>query len=254
MNRLLRKTLLTVGLYDTATSVKYWIQGTQKKYQQFYSQFIAKNDLCFDIGANVGRRVEVMLRLGARVVAAEPVPYCVKVLRRKFGNNSNVTVVDRAVGDEKGQKEMMICDAHSLSSLSEDWVHGVSDSGRYAQNVWDKQVEVEMVTLDELIAQYGKPQFVKIDVEGYEDKVMNGLSQPLRYMCFEYTPELLGVAERSIKRLADLGTAQFNYTTGRNPFAFVSSDWMKADDMLGIFSGIKGGEDVGDIFSHSTDL
>src|SRR5690348_16870321 len=42
------------------------------------SGFVHPGDLCFDVGANVGRKAESMLRLGARVVAVEPQPGCIR--------------------------------------------------------------------------------------------------------------------------------------------------------------------------------
>ena len=43
---------------------------------------------------------------------------------------------------------------------------------------WDSSI-VPATTLDELIAAYGIPAFVKIDVEGMEHEVLAGLSQPV---------------------------------------------------------------------------
>src|SRR4249920_1319317 len=40
--------------------------------RRFYSQFIGRRSLCFDVGANVGTRAEIFLSLGATVVAVEP--------------------------------------------------------------------------------------------------------------------------------------------------------------------------------------
>ena len=42
-----------------------------QKMKSFYSHFIGKGDLCFDVGANLGNRAEVFLALGATVVAIE---------------------------------------------------------------------------------------------------------------------------------------------------------------------------------------
>ncbi|MGZ5486530.1 MAG: FkbM family methyltransferase, partial [Nitrososphaeraceae archaeon] len=62
----------------------------RKKLLRFYSRFIKKDDLCFDIGANFGRRTEIFLKLGARVVAVEPQDTCMKELQKKYGNNKKV--------------------------------------------------------------------------------------------------------------------------------------------------------------------
>ena len=38
--------------------------------------------------------------------------------------------------------------------------------------------------------EFGKPAFCKIDVEGYEYKVIKGLSEPLNTVSFEFTPSV----------------------------------------------------------------
>src|SRR5688572_28540682 len=54
---------------------------------EFYRQFLAPGELCFDVGANVGNRVKIFLKPGARVVAVEPQRECVRTLRAAFGRD-----------------------------------------------------------------------------------------------------------------------------------------------------------------------
>lgn len=49
-----------------------------------YRQFVKSGDLVFDVGANVGNRTAVFLRLGARVVAVEPHASCVAELTNRW--------------------------------------------------------------------------------------------------------------------------------------------------------------------------
>ena len=79
--------LFSLEFQDTKTRKK-----RLKKRITFYSQFIKKGNLCFDIGANVGNRAEVFLEIGAKVIAVEPQSKCVKVLNEKFGNNENISM------------------------------------------------------------------------------------------------------------------------------------------------------------------
>src|SRR5271154_272335 len=43
---------------------------------RFYKQFIKPGDLVFDVGANIGVKTAAFLAAGARVIAVEPVPFC----------------------------------------------------------------------------------------------------------------------------------------------------------------------------------
>jgi 16S rRNA A1518/A1519 N6-dimethyltransferase RsmA/KsgA/DIM1 with predicted DNA glycosylase/AP lyase activity len=54
------------------------------KELDFYSRLIKRDDLCFDIGANIGDKTNVFVRLGAVVVAVEPQESCWQVLKRRF--------------------------------------------------------------------------------------------------------------------------------------------------------------------------
>ena len=83
MNRITRKLLRAFNLYDTVVDLKYKLANTEAKYLSLYSQFVNEGDLCFDIGANVGRITKILLKLNASVVAAEPQACCMKKLRKK---------------------------------------------------------------------------------------------------------------------------------------------------------------------------
>lgn len=147
----------------------------EKKDLAFYSNFINKGDLVFDVGANYGDKTRVFLKLGATVVAFEPQPDCKNELEARCGNNSNLITLEIALGS-KAEKRMFYVRAHRGSSgFVEDWNDGV-----------ESRSEVSIVTLDEMIEKYGKPLYIKIDVEGFEYEVLKGLNQPIPYISFEY--------------------------------------------------------------------
>src|SRR6266550_6968059 len=75
---------------------------------RLYGRFVQPGDLVFDIGAHVGDRVASFQRLGARVVAAEPQPAVVKVLRLFYWRSSDVTIEPVAVGRASGTISMMV--------------------------------------------------------------------------------------------------------------------------------------------------
>jgi FkbM family methyltransferase len=248
VNRIVRKFLRICHLYDLVVDLKKWMEGTRADYMRFYAQFVNRGDLCFDVGANVGRRTKVFLKLKAAVVAVEPQQHCMIKLKKKYGKNNRVILVQKAVGQTKGQMEMMLCDSHSLSSLSKNWVQSVKASGRYSSCTWDKTVTVSVVTLDDLISQYGKPVFMKIDVEGYEYEALKGLSQPVKAICFEFTPEFIQSTINCVEHLSKIGPAKFNYCLENKPTTFVLSGWCAAEKMCENLDSLCSEKIVGDIY------
>jgi FkbM family methyltransferase len=206
-----------------------WSEADARRLE-FYRQFVPSAGLCFDVGANMGNRTKVFLRLGARVVAVEPQPLCIRILHRFLGGNKGLTIVSKVLGAHRGTAELMVSDAHVLSSLSSEWVARTQQSGRFANFEWNRRLPVEMTTLDELIREYGRPDFVKIDVEGFEDKVLEGLSQAVPTLSFEFTPEYLESSLRCIALLERLGEIELNFALGET-MRLALKTWVSADEL-----------------------
>lgn len=182
---------------------------------QFYNKFLKPNDLVYDVGANIGNRVHAFLDLGCKVVAVEPQEACCRTLEKRFGNT--IDIVKKGLGAQEDEKEMYISNESTLSTLSEEWIDSMKKN-RFKEYNWDKTVKIPMTTLDHLIQQYGKPVFCKIDVEGYEYNVLQGLSQPVKFISFEYAvPENMNRMIDCINYCIHLDPDyKFNYSVGES--------------------------------------
>ena len=130
---------------------------------RLYGHFVQPGDLVFDIGAHVGDRVASFQRLGARVVAAEPQPAAVKVLRLFYGRNSDVTIEPVAVGRASGAISLMVNpDNPTVSTASDEIVRAARDAPGWEAQRWTRTIRVPVTTLDSLIARHGMPTFIKI--------------------------------------------------------------------------------------------
>jgi len=210
-------------------AIREWRE--RRHARQLLSTFVSHGNLCFDVGANIGDITGLFLKLGARVVAVEPQKENIDRLQQRFSSDSRFTLVPKAIGAQDGSAELMVCNASDCSSLSPDFAETLSRSGRVPSTYkWEQRQTVPVTTLDALIAQLGRPDFVKIDVEGYEAEVLKGLSQPLPSVSFEYTPERLQPAFDCIARLAALGRYKFNFTVGRE-HKLVLPNWIGAQEI-----------------------
>lgn len=196
-------------------AINRWIRGSVTDpeltaRQAFYGTLLPKGALCFDIGANVGNRVAAFRCLDMRVVALEPQPRCFARLKAAFGEDRHVTLVNKAVGSTHGKAAMMVSNIDVISTMSPEFVDATTKSKRFGTAVWDETIQIDVVTLDELIEAYGKPYFIKIDVEGYELEVVRGLSQPIALISLEWIPELTDVLLAAVAHLSELSSLEFN--------------------------------------------
>jgi FkbM family methyltransferase len=207
------------------------------KYLEFFRQFVHRGDLVFDIGANVGRRAKVFLQLGARVVAAEPQSSCVTHLQQVLGNQRKLEILPVALSNTEGEAEMMISNASYVSSLSSEHVELMKD--RFASNPqwaehglveWSGREMVRTTTLDSLIAEYGKPAFIKIDVEGFEYEVVEGLSTPVALISLEFVAERIEKTCAAIDRINALGAIEGQLVFD-DSMEWKLDRWQRSDDL-----------------------
>jgi len=197
--------------------IYYGNRRHQPAMRRLYRRFVQPGDLVFDVGAHVGDRVAAFRSLGARVVAVEPQPALVKTLRLLYGRDSNVTIEPSALGTRRGTIDLHInLDNPTVSTASSEFVAAAADAPGWEGQSWPKRVRVPVSTVDALIARYGMPAFIKIDVEGFEAEVLAGLTRPPRALSFEFTTIQRDVARACIERCVALGYVRFNASLGES--------------------------------------
>jgi FkbM family methyltransferase len=162
----------------------------QRKEISFYKSFLPPCKLIFDIGANDGHKTAAYLSIAEKVVCCEPDSLNFKILQTRFRNKKRRVILEnKALSDTEGIAELYIHHAGSaFNTLSKKW-RGLLESDNLVK--WDEQIRftgtsaVQTITLDHLIEKYGVPDYIKIDVEGFEQWVLKGLTQPVTWLSFE---------------------------------------------------------------------
>jgi FkbM family methyltransferase len=238
-----------LGALERSLDVYYGDPARDAAMDALYARFVRRGGLAFDIGSHVGDRVASFRRLGARVLALEPQPVCAMVIRAIHGGDPDVTLVQSACGGSEGILKLHINSANpTVTTASTDFVKAADGAGGWEGQVWDQVLDVPVTTLDVLIAQHGPPDFVKIDVEGFEDSVLSGLSAAVPALSFEFTTIQKDVADRCMVRLDALGYRRFNLALGESQsFEFAAE--ISADEMRAYLAELPHEANSGDVYA-----
>jgi FkbM family methyltransferase len=239
----------TAAAVARSLRVYYSDPARDRAMDALYGAFVRPGDLVFDIGAHVGDRIASFRRLGARVVALEPQPGPARALRLLYGRDPEVRLVTAAAGDSEGDITLHVNSANpTVSTASPAFIDAAGGAQGWEGQAWDASVTVPCRTLDGLIAEHGRPAFVKIDVEGFEDRVLMGLTQPVPALSFEFTTIARDVAARCLERLAQVGPYRFDVALGETQ-ARVFGTWVTGEAMASYLAALPHAANSGDVYA-----
>lgn len=153
-------------------------------------KLIKPGDICWDVGANIGFYTCLLASLvedSGAVVAFEPAARTCGYLKENVSLNqfTNVTVVNKGLGDKQEQRLLH----YSEAGFAEGTASLKYADGRAASE------RVTLDTIDNLIPELPTPDFIKIDVEGYQLEVLRGAEHCLKTHAPLLMAELRDVGE-----------------------------------------------------------
>lgn len=198
--------------------------------KRFYQHLLTSCSVkrVFDIGANEGKKTKLFLDAGCDVLAIEPYSKCLESLEKLKRMKPKLKVKHAAVLNYTGKGKLRIGSHKEISTLSDKMVDVFT---REDKIFWKGEEEVEVLTLNDLISEYGQPDFIKLDCEGSDKDIIITLKAPISLIEFEYTRPFLPEVEESIKHLANLGNYQFNFSAYEMP-GFIFEQWMEANELI----------------------
>lgn len=127
--------------------------------------------------------------------------------------NSKLHIDNRAISHARGTQEFKLANVDTISTLSTDWVENSRFTGEYT---WDNSIMVETLTLSDAIAEYGIPDYIKIDTEGYEYEILTNFHEflPNTLFAFEWAEEQKEKIVKILNHINALGYKNFAYTEG----------------------------------------
>jgi FkbM family methyltransferase len=201
----------------------------RRRMEAFYRQFLNAGDLAFDIGAHVGNRVRVFRRIGARVLAVEPQPDFVAVLRLLYGRNPGVVIEASGVAAVPGEGKLHLSTrTPTVSTFADSWMNDVQTDKRFQRIRWDTVIS------------------------GFEHEVLTGLSQPLAALSFEYIPAAAARAIACIERTSALGDYHYRHSRVET-HRWADDSWLEPQAMIDILTGLTSDDRSGDVYAVRTD-
>lgn len=179
MKKLLRTVINKLG-YDIKKIDKEFVNNSLEK---LLIQKINNSPIIFDVGGNKGQSIEIFQRIFKKpfIHSFEPILSEFNFMKQKFQDNKNLILNNYALGKTEGKKKLYVLGQTGASSFNK-----LNKNSRWAQvrsreysttiNEFITSEKVKISTLDKycLNKKIDKIDLLKIDTQGYEDKVLQG--------------------------------------------------------------------------------
>lgn len=153
------------SLYYSNTNGFNFSYSREKVFMEILNKSIKKGYTCIDLGSNIGYATMFMARNSGDkglVYAIEPDPHNLKILDQniKVNNFNNIKTFECLITDHTGESNFWIAKSPNLNSV-EKTKHSI------------KSKTIKSFTLKDFLQNKKYPNFIKMDIEGHEVKVLN---------------------------------------------------------------------------------
>ena len=165
--------------------------GEREIDQKLIIEKCLKPEMCvFDIGANIGYYVimeSLIMKNKGKIIAIEPSKNNIQLLKKNLKLNKitkkDVVIINSAVSDFIGKKKFFLANQANL--------HTFHEFGSAKPYLTGKSINVNVKTVVNISKEFGKPDFIRMDVEGHEVEIIKSLIKEIKkgflkpIICFE---------------------------------------------------------------------
>jgi FkbM family methyltransferase len=163
--------------------IKYPDEGQRRKIKLLELNRI---NLVIDIGANQGQYASDLRTFGfkGKIISFEPLTSAFEILKKKSEGDSSWEVINSAIGDKDEDSIINISSNSFSSSILDMHENHITDADKNVYYTGTESIKIKR--LDSIFDQYVNSSrdtiFLKIDAQGYEDKILAGAKDCLQYI------------------------------------------------------------------------
>lgn len=203
---------LPIQDYDSLALKNFGFPGgaeAELKLVKFIIKNIKPDDVFYDIGSNFGFYTYLTMNLCKEVHSFEPIKEVYDILEKNTANNIRVKTNNVAVSDKSGTVKLFMSESTGLSTINQ------STLGIHTYSYQSDGLTVNSISIDDHVTKNPKPTFMKIDVEGAEELVIDGANSFLTSNSPIIAMEIWGkdnggeISKKAVKKLRDLGYTSY---------------------------------------------
>ena len=146
-------------------------------------------NLIIDLGAHDGADLPYYLSQAKRVIAVEPIPTLAAAIRSSFRpeiESGKLVVIERVIQVSRGHAEYI---AFMIDPLKPGLSHIATEEEQ--QTAGSSVARIKSILLEKIFLEYGCPDYLKIDLEGYDKHIIEWLCDSQTYWPYELSFERL---------------------------------------------------------------
>jgi FkbM family methyltransferase len=147
---------------------------------RIFEKYITKDSVVLEGGCHIGAHSVKLSKLSNKVYCFEPLKESNKILRKNLIRNNclNTIVFDEALSDAQNITKFAWMPFYNLGGSGlDDNPMGIPHGENIATNL-DESYPVKTVSID--FFNFNKLDFIKLDIEGYETKAINGAIETIK--------------------------------------------------------------------------